>query len=194
MGGNTMMQRRFVTALLRNTDQSGDQAPEAAEFPHRRTGARGTDAAAELQRPVMTQELFDGGRRHAQSEIARAGYDATVDLAALRILHDEGQQQREAVDAAKNALRLFTNRYVGGEDTYLQVITVQTAALANQRNDVDILRRRMEASIRWSRRSVADGTFPACQNSRSGFPARCDRTSWTMIRCRVSAASPRMAL
>jgi hypothetical protein len=45
------------------------------------------------------------------------------------------------------ALRLFTNRYVGGEDTYLQVITGQTAALANQRNDVDILRRRMEASI-----------------------------------------------
>ena len=45
-------------------------------------------------------------------------------------------------------MRLFTNRYVGGEDTYLQVITGQTAALANQRNDVDILRRRMEASIR----------------------------------------------
>ncbi len=52
------------------------------------------------------------------------------------------------MDAAENALRLFTNRYVGGEDTYLQVITGQTAALANQRNDVDILRRRMEASIR----------------------------------------------
>ncbi len=112
----------------------------------------------------LTQELFDGGRRHAQSEIARAGYDATVasyrqttltafqqvedNLAALRILRDEAQQQREAVDASENALRLFTNRYVGGEDTYLQVINGQTAALANQRNDVDILRRRMAASIR----------------------------------------------
>jgi len=32
-------------------------------------------------------------------------------------------------------------------DTYLQVITAQTAALANQRNEIDILRRRMDASI-----------------------------------------------
>jgi outer membrane protein TolC len=95
--------------------------------------------------------------------MARAGYDAAVatyrqttltafqqvedNLSALRILQDEARQQREAVDAADNALRIFTNRYVGGEDTYLNVITAQTAALANQRNDVDILRRRMEASL-----------------------------------------------
>jgi outer membrane protein TolC len=68
-------------------------------------------------------------------------------LAALRILADEARQQREAVNASDNSLHIFTNRYVGGEDTYLNVITAQTAALANQRNDVDILRRRMEASI-----------------------------------------------
>jgi outer membrane protein TolC len=42
---------------------------------------------------------------------------------------------------------LFHNRYVGGEDAYLQVITAQTAVLANQRNDVDIQRRRMEAWV-----------------------------------------------
>jgi outer membrane protein TolC len=51
------------------------------------------------------------------------------------------------VVAAENSLRIFTNRYVGGEDTYLQVITAQTITLSNQRNDVDIVRRRMEASI-----------------------------------------------
>jgi len=51
------------------------------------------------------------------------------------------------VAAAVNALRIFTNLYVGGRDTYLQVITAQEFALTNQRNDVDILRRRMEASI-----------------------------------------------
>jgi outer membrane protein TolC len=68
-------------------------------------------------------------------------------LAALRILAGEAQQQREAVDAANNSLRIFTNRYVGGADAYLQVITAQTFALMNQRNDVDIRRRRIEASI-----------------------------------------------
>jgi outer membrane protein TolC len=51
------------------------------------------------------------------------------------------------VASAENSLQLFTNRYVGGADTYLNVITAQTAALMNQRNDVDILRRRMEASV-----------------------------------------------
>ena len=135
------------------------------------SGFEGTSAATLFGWPSLfwavgtslTQQLFDGGRRHAQSEIARAGYDASVasyrqttltafqqvedNLAALRILGDEAQQQRDAVDAADNSLRIFTNRYVGGEDTYLQVVTAQTAALANQRNDVDILRRRMEASI-----------------------------------------------
>jgi outer membrane protein TolC len=83
-------------------------------------------------------------------------------------------------------LRLFTNRYVGGEDTYLQVITGQTAALANQRNDVDILRRRMEASIRLVKALGGDWTFPACQTHRTWFSARCDRTSWTVIRCRAT--------
>jgi outer membrane protein TolC len=39
------------------------------------------------------------------------------------------------------------NRYKGGVDNYLQVITAQTSALANQRNDVDISRRRVDASV-----------------------------------------------
>jgi outer membrane protein TolC len=68
-------------------------------------------------------------------------------LAALHILQDEAQQQREAVASAEKSLRAFTNLYLGGEDPYLDVITAQTAALMNQRNDVDILRRRMEASV-----------------------------------------------
>lgn len=68
-------------------------------------------------------------------------------LAALRILDDESRQQREAVADAGEALRIFTNRYKGGVDNYLQVITAQTAALQNDRNQVDIPRRRMDASV-----------------------------------------------
>ena len=52
-----------------------------------------------------------------------------------------------AVVSARESLQLFTNRYKGGVDTYLQVITAQTAALANGRNQVDIQRRRMDASV-----------------------------------------------
>jgi NodT family efflux transporter outer membrane factor (OMF) lipoprotein len=111
----------------------------------------------------MAQTIFDGGRRRATSEAALANYDATVasyrqatldafqqvedNLAALRILEQETQQQARAVLSAQESLQLFTNRYKGGVDTYLQVITAQTAALANERNQVDIQRRRMDASV-----------------------------------------------
>src|SRR5262249_38056418 len=68
-------------------------------------------------------------------------------LAALRVLEQEAQQQARAVISARESLQLFTNRYKGGVDTYLQVITAQTAALTNERNEVDILRRRIDASV-----------------------------------------------
>ena len=111
----------------------------------------------------ITQTIFDGGRRRATSDAARAAYDATVagyrqttltafqqvedNLAALRILEQEAQQQRRAVESAQLSLQLFTNRYRGGVDNYLQVITAQTVTLTNQRNEIDILRRRMDASV-----------------------------------------------
>jgi len=111
----------------------------------------------------ITQTLIDGGRRRAVSDVALAGYDATVaayrettltafqqvedNLASLRILEQEAQEQRRAVESAQESLRLFTNRYRGGVDNYLQVITAQTATLSNQRTEIDILRRRMGASV-----------------------------------------------
>jgi NodT family efflux transporter outer membrane factor (OMF) lipoprotein len=113
--------------------------------------------------PQMSQTLFDAGRRRAVSEGATANYDGTVayyrqttlaafqevedNLAALRILEKEAQQQREATISAEESLQLFTNRYQGGVDNYLQVITAQTMLLTNQRNDIDIQRRRMDASV-----------------------------------------------
>jgi NodT family efflux transporter outer membrane factor (OMF) lipoprotein len=111
----------------------------------------------------ITQTIFDGGRRRATSDAALAAYDATVagyrqttltafqqvedNLAALRILEQEAQEQRRAVESAQLSLQLFTNRYRGGVDNYLQVITAQTVTLTNQRNEIDVLRRRMDASV-----------------------------------------------
>ena len=112
---------------------------------------------------TLAQTVFDAGRRRATSDAAVAAYDGTVaayrqatldafqqvedNLAALRILERETEQQERAVVSAKESLTLFTNRYKGGVDTYLQVITAQTVTLTNQRNQVDILRRRMDASV-----------------------------------------------
>jgi NodT family efflux transporter outer membrane factor (OMF) lipoprotein len=113
--------------------------------------------------PTFSETLFDAGRRRAVRTVAAANYDATVanyrqttltafqqvedNLAALRILETEAQQQHESTDSAAQTLDLSQTRYEGGVDTYLQVITWQTAALNNERNDIDIMRRRMEASV-----------------------------------------------
>jgi NodT family efflux transporter outer membrane factor (OMF) lipoprotein len=113
--------------------------------------------------PTFGQTIYDGGRRRGVSEQAYAFFDENSadykqttltafqqvedNLAALRILAQEADQQHQATEAAQGAQRIFDNRYVGGIDTYLQVVTAQTTALQNERNDIDIMRRRMDASV-----------------------------------------------
>jgi NodT family efflux transporter outer membrane factor (OMF) lipoprotein len=113
--------------------------------------------------PSLAETLFDAGRRRAGSDVAIAGYDAAVatyrqtaltafqqvedNLAALRVLENEEKEQRDAVASAEESLQLFTNRYQGGVDNYLQVITAQTTTLTNERYEIDIKRRRMDASV-----------------------------------------------
>jgi NodT family efflux transporter outer membrane factor (OMF) lipoprotein len=113
--------------------------------------------------PSFSETLFDAGRRRATKESAVAAYDGHVanyrqttltafqqvedNLAVLRILAGESQQQRDATAAAEETLHLFMNRYAGGVDTYLQVVTSQTTALSNERNDIDIRRRQLDASV-----------------------------------------------
>lgn len=113
--------------------------------------------------PGLSQTFFDAGRRSSISEQAYASFDEASanyrqtsltafqqvedNLALLRVLSQESVQQRAATVAAVGAQQIFNNRYVGGIDTYLQVVTAQNAALSNQRNEIDIMRRRMDASV-----------------------------------------------
>jgi outer membrane protein TolC len=94
--------------------------------------------------PQLSETLFDAGRRRATNESARAGYDAAV--------ADYGQTVLDAFQQVEDNLvvlrvQLFQNRYAGVVDTYLHVVTSQTTALTNERNDIDILRRRLEANV-----------------------------------------------
>jgi NodT family efflux transporter outer membrane factor (OMF) lipoprotein len=113
--------------------------------------------------PGLSETLFDAGRRRATTESAKAGYDSAIanyrqtvltsfqqvedNIVVLRVLQTESAQQHDTTEAAEEALRLFQNRYAGGVDTYLQVVTSQTTALANERNDIDIMRRKFEANV-----------------------------------------------
>jgi outer membrane protein TolC len=110
-----------------------------------------------------SETLFEGGLRRAQTEQARAAYDATVatyrqtvltgfqevedNLAALRILEGEARVQEEAVRSARQSVELVTNQYKAGTVSYLEVLVAQTTALGNDRTAVDIAGRRLNASV-----------------------------------------------
>jgi outer membrane protein TolC len=55
--------------------------------------------------------------------------------------------QEEAVQNARQSVALTTNQYKAGIVSYLNVVVVQAAALNNERAAVDILNRRLAASV-----------------------------------------------
>ena len=112
---------------------------------------------------TAAETIFDGGRRRAASDEAKAGYDYAVanyrettlsafqqvedNLAGLRVLENEAAVQATAVDAAKRSLDLSVTRYEGGVTSYLEVITAQNAALTDEVTAVNILGRRMASAV-----------------------------------------------
>jgi outer membrane protein TolC len=83
----------------------------------------------------------------AQYDEAVANYRNTVltafqqvedNLAGLRVLSQEIQQQDVAIQSAQRALTLATDRYRLGIDPYLNVITAQTTLFSNQQTAVNL--------------------------------------------------------
>jgi len=109
------------------------------------------------------ETIFDAGRRRGVTEQAIAGYNQNVanyrqtvltafqsvedNLAALRILEEEAATEDGAVKAAEHSLSLSLTRYRGGVTSYLEVTTAQTVALSDEVTAVNILTRRMTASV-----------------------------------------------
>jgi NodT family efflux transporter outer membrane factor (OMF) lipoprotein len=104
--------------------------------------------------PSVAETIYDGGLRRATVEQYRAQYDQTVanyrntvltafqqvedNLAGLRILSEEIQQQDVAISSAQRSLKLATDRYRLGIDPYLNVITAQTTLFSNQETAVSL--------------------------------------------------------
>lgn len=113
--------------------------------------------------PSISQTLFDFGKRKAQLLQAEAAYDSSVaayrqsvltafqevedNMAALHYLEKEAAQEDTAVREAERSVALELDRYKGGVDSYLNVITTQTIALSDERTAVTILQRRMAAAV-----------------------------------------------
>ncbi|MGA2193622.1 MAG: efflux transporter outer membrane subunit [Nitrospirota bacterium] len=113
--------------------------------------------------PSISETVFDGGLRRAQTDQARAVYDANVasyrettlaafqnvedNLAALRILEDEAKAEDEAVKAAQQTVVVTTNEYNAGTLSYLNIITAQAAELGSEITAIGILGRRLTSSV-----------------------------------------------
>ena len=113
--------------------------------------------------PSVSETIFDGGLRKAQSQQAIAAYDQTVsfyrqtvltafqevedNLAALRVLAEEAGVQDHAVTSAKETVGMIENQYREGTVGYLNVIASQTTALDNERTALTIHGNRLTASV-----------------------------------------------
>ncbi|MET0937519.1 MAG: efflux transporter outer membrane subunit [Luteibacter sp.] len=113
--------------------------------------------------PTLLLNVFDGGRRKAGVEAARAATDeagaryrdvvlnafAQVEdnLTLLRDLGTALTDQRAAADAAQRSVDLSMNRYRNGAVGYLDVVQAQTAALDARRSVIDLETRQLRASV-----------------------------------------------
>lgn len=113
--------------------------------------------------PAALFTVFDGGRRSAQTDQARAAHEEAVanyrqsvlnayrevedNLVATQQLDKANASQTAAVAAAQRARTQANYRYKGGVATYLEVATAQTLALQGQLNLADIQARRLNASV-----------------------------------------------
>jgi NodT family efflux transporter outer membrane factor (OMF) lipoprotein len=113
--------------------------------------------------PQLAMNLFDGGQRAAEVDRTEAVYDQTVAqyrqtvldgfkevedyMAQLRVYEQEAGVRKEALDAARDSLRLTSNQYKAGLIGYLDVVNVQTTALSNERSVLTLLQSRLIASV-----------------------------------------------
>jgi NodT family efflux transporter outer membrane factor (OMF) lipoprotein len=169
--------RPDIAAAERRTAAANAQigVAEAAFFPSLTLSATGGFQSSVLSQlfslpsrywslgAALAQTIFDAGLRRAQTAQAIATYDENVanyrqmvligfqevedNLAALRILEQEGAVQDEAVKAARESLTITLNQYRAGTANYLAVVVAQATALANERTALAILSRRLSASV-----------------------------------------------
>ncbi|HEX8766417.1 MAG TPA: efflux transporter outer membrane subunit, partial [Candidatus Acidoferrum sp.] len=147
----------------------------AAYFPSLNLFANGGWQATDIAKLLNVQStvwavgadaaeaIFTGGSRRAQTQFAKAGYDATVagyrntvlsafgevqdDVTGLMVLDQAFHSQEQAVDAARRTLNISTDRYTGGLVSYLDVVTAQQTLLNNEQQLAVIRGQRLVTSV-----------------------------------------------
>ena len=113
--------------------------------------------------PQLAMTLFDGGQRAAEVDRSEAAYDQTVAqyrqtvldgfrevedyMSQLKVFDEEASVRNEALQAARESLRLTSNQYKAGLIGYLDVVNVQATALSNERSVLTLMQSRLVASV-----------------------------------------------
>ena len=77
--------------------------------------------------------------RHHADEVVRGGRMLARIVDAPNVLLAIEDSMPEALDAARESLRLIQNQYKAGVIAYLDVVVVQASALSNERSALDLL-------------------------------------------------------
>jgi multidrug efflux system outer membrane protein len=138
------------------TADGGFASPELGDLF--KWSARAWSAGALLSLPI-----FDGGRRQAgvdraqaQMDEALAGYRGQVlqafrevedQLAALRLLHQQGEAQGRAVESALRATVLSDTRYRAGLVSQLELLDARRSELRNRRQALQVRSAQYQATV-----------------------------------------------
>jgi NodT family efflux transporter outer membrane factor (OMF) lipoprotein len=169
--------RPDVAASERNMASANAQIgiATAAYYPNLTLSAQGGFESSALQNlmtwpsrfwsvgPSISETIFDAGLRRATVNQFIAVYNADVaayrqtvltafqqvedNLATVRILSKQIQQQEQAVESAQQFLALSQARYETGVDTYLNVLIAQTTLLTDQQQLAALHTQEMTASV-----------------------------------------------
>lgn len=138
------------------TASGGQASPELSDLL--KSGARTWGIGTLLALPI-----FDGGQRRAgvaraEAELTGASVrlreqvlvalrDVEDELAAVRLLAEQAQAQRRAVDAAARVSALAESRYRNGFVSQLELLDAQRVELRSRRQDLQVRAARVQATV-----------------------------------------------
>jgi multidrug efflux system outer membrane protein len=175
--GSVLARRPDVAAAQRQLQaaQARVGVAQAAWFPSVQLTAAGGYASPELSDlfkwsarawsvgALLSLPVFDGGRRDAGVQSARAEMDAALasyreqvlvafkdvedELSSLRLLGEQAQAQGTAVDSASRATALSASRYRNGMISQLDLLDAQRSELRNRRQAVQVRAAQYQATV-----------------------------------------------
>ena len=175
---STVLTRRPDVAASQNAmlaAQARVGVAQAAWFPNVSLTASGGYASPELSDlfkwsarawgvgALLSLPVFDGGRREAGIQSARAQFDASLasyreqllvafrdvedELASLRLLGEQAEAQARAIESSRRATALSDSRYRNGLVSQLDLLDARRSELASRRAGIQVRSAQYQATV-----------------------------------------------